>query len=183
MYPSLASMIFNELNIYFNAGKFAKAREMLDALQKLDDSNGKRNLYAMALVVMIFAYGNKGDLAEARAVFDANSDALIDILYELPRCNDNKRSGYLGEVIKTFVCFAAMGRPKESLRLIKDSGSEEYLEPLVVCLRRMLGEKVWVAREIHEVAKDVAEEIKRIEGELAEKALHFQSVQPGNDPA
>ncbi|HEX7243900.1 MAG TPA: tetratricopeptide repeat protein, partial [Longimicrobiaceae bacterium] len=66
----------------------------------------------------------------------------------------------LDEVIDFFVDAVAAGNGGEVLRVIQTAGAEEALEPLVVAIRLMNGAQIDVAREIVEVAKDVAQRIE-----------------------
>ena len=55
---------------------------------------------------------------------------------------------------------AAAGHAKEALRTLANSAGASALEPLIVGLRLFLGEKPRVAKEILEVAQDVADHIR-----------------------
>ncbi|MCK5171817.1 MAG: tetratricopeptide repeat protein, partial [Planctomycetes bacterium] len=66
----------------------------------------------------------------------------------------------LDDAIELFVELAAGGYGVEGLKVLRESGCADLLEPLVVGVALYVGEDVKVAAEIMEVGKDVAERIK-----------------------
>jgi pentatricopeptide repeat protein len=147
----------NLINAYGNTGDLAEARALFDAMREFGDSEEVQLRRAKASVNLIFAYGKAGDLAEARATFDASTGQLGSLLSSV--VHDNSNVSDLDWMIRIFIVFAALGRAEESLRLIECSDDAKYFEPLVAGLRLYLGEKVWVAQEIHEVAEDIKRKI------------------------
>ncbi|MDR1064658.1 MAG: hypothetical protein LBL48_12155 [Azoarcus sp.] len=167
----------NLIVAYGKADDLAEARTIFEAMREFGDSEEVRLERAKASVNLIHDYAKVGDLAEARAIFDIDSNMPCAFLSAISHDSDNTE--YLARVTHTFMLLAALGRAGELLRLIECSGSAKYFEPLVVCLRRHLGEKVWVAWEIHEVAKDMAEKIRDIERHLAKTAQPSPNTQSG----
>ncbi|MCX5770485.1 MAG: hypothetical protein NTZ09_09475, partial [Candidatus Hydrogenedentes bacterium] len=75
----------------------------------------------------------------------------------------------IDEAIELGVQLAVAGVAWEAVKMIEESPSAEYLEPLIVGLRVYLGEEVKAAAEILEVGKDVAKRIserKKNESEI-----------------
>jgi hypothetical protein len=111
-----------------------------------DESEEMRVERAKAAFNLIYAYGKVGDLASARAIFDAMA-AFGDSEEVRIRCA--KAASHL------IFAHARADKPAEVLSLIERSANAQYLAPLIAGLKLYLGEKVMVAREIYEMAKDV----------------------------
>ncbi len=71
----------------------------------------------------------------------------------------------LNETISFFIDAVAAGYEDRVLDVIRATGREEALEPLVVAVQYLAGAEVDVAREISEVARDV---VRRVEARRAE---------------
>jgi len=73
---------------------------------------------------------------------------------------DSAAAGHTGKLVKLLVDSAAAGHTGKLVKLLEDSPAATALEPLICALRLDLGQKVSVAPEIMEVAKDVLAEIR-----------------------
>jgi hypothetical protein len=69
-------------------------------------------------------------------------------------------------VINLFVELAACGYAERALEILLNSTKQGYLEPLVAGLQLSCGHEVRIAKEILEVAKDVAKRIEARKQEL-----------------
>ncbi|MDR1229162.1 MAG: hypothetical protein LBK55_09155 [Azoarcus sp.] len=166
----------NLINAYTEVGDLTEAQAIFHAMRALGDSEKVRLNCAIASFRLITIHARVGNSISARAIFDVDNSLPSALLSAIAHNNDNAE--YLILATYAFMFLAALGRAGELLRLIECSGSAKYFEPLVVCLRRHLGEKVWAAWEIHEVAKDMAKTIKDIEKHLAEKTQPSPNTQP-----
>jgi tetratricopeptide (TPR) repeat protein len=72
----------------------------------------------------------------------------------------------INEAIELFIEFAARGYAKEVRKILQNSPSAKYLEPLITGLRLFTGENVQIAAEILELGQDVAERIRNRQKEL-----------------
>ena len=102
-------------------------------------------LFAHTLVSILGAGGEWIEALEIAQPFLSNRKAIGDIL---------------SETIEFFIAAAAAGYAAKVLDILRGTAAAEVLEPLVVGLRLLSGEKVQVAKEILEVGKDVEKRIR-----------------------
>jgi pentatricopeptide repeat protein len=143
-----AKASFNLITNYGKAGNLAEARVLFDAMQECGNSEEVQVERAKAAFNLIFDYGNARKLEETRPLF------------EVYLANAGVVENTAEYSINIFVALAASGHAQEVLQMLECSEGKKYLEPLLAGLKLYLGEKVWVAQEVYEVAKDVK---KRIE--------------------
>ena len=95
---------------------------------------------------------------------DRKEDVLADVLMLIDHqpCFDDS----IELVIDLFIDIAAYGYTEKALEILINSTKQGYLEPLVAGLQLSCGHEVRIAKEILEVAKDVAKRIEARKQEL-----------------
>ncbi|MDE2822644.1 MAG: hypothetical protein OXK79_03985, partial [Chloroflexota bacterium] len=130
-----------------------EAIEAYDDVVRRFDGTGDRelkNTVGKAMVnraVLNSRYGTMTD----RAIYERD---LRAILPTLPRLDHVPES-----VIRALAVFSVHLGPERTLQLIQGSPAEGLLLPLVTALRRELGRKPRVAKEVSEIADDIRKEL------------------------
>ena len=135
--------------------------EAESALRLLDNATEEhdRKLRGIAIVM-------KGLLAATVGRTIGRTDA-VNLLFDMAEQRLTILPTWSVHVLLQYV---ATIEPAEALALIEHAGAVDPLQPIVVALRRELGQSLSVSRELDEVAKDVQESIMHMR-----KGLHNDS--------
>ena len=135
----------------------AAIREAESALGLLEDAadDNDRKLRGIAIVM-------KGLLAATKGDTIGKSDAE-NLLFDMAEQRLTMLPSWSVHVLLQYV---ATIEPAEALALIEHAGASDPLQPIVVALRRELGQDPQVSRELDEVSKDVQESIMHMREDL-----------------
>ena len=144
---------FRALTLLIHGNVEAAIKETDAALGLLDrrTEDSDRQLRGFLIVVKGLLVATQG-----RTIGKTNAEKLLADIAEqslivLPRHSLHVLLQYIATI-----------EPAEALALIESGGAAEPLQPIVVALRRELGESLSVARELDEVSRDVQDAISRM---------------------
>jgi tetratricopeptide (TPR) repeat protein len=80
---------------------------------------------------------------------------------------DDNREERVSAVISVSVSLAAAGSARKALEIVTSSALGPYLEPLIVALRKLLGEDVSAPLEVEEIAEDLLRQIREASHETS----------------
>ena len=151
--PNLQTAITSAL--IFKARAATKAGRPNNALTICDDIERRVSLPAPNAVTVMWLR------AEALILLGQQTDAMcaLEAAYEALDATDNRPFPFAFSCISNFIGAEADERRILAI-LTGDEEKSTSLLPLIVALRRRLGEEVHVPPEVHEVAKDIMRDIE-----------------------
>jgi len=143
-------------------GEFSEAEKDFETSIKIDSEKG-------------FSYAL---LSSTKVIEGAYDEAIASMKKMLTDINYVKSDASEGPrlIILLFIKLAAHGYSKELSGMLENSEAREYLQPLAVALKMYQGEKVIVADEILEVAKDVVKKIEEEAKRIGKKSPTGQII-------